>query len=134
MRRIHTSKDARQPTGSYDRLSYAVDSRGRFIFADHGRLTHVGRSLSCRVQEIPTEEQSLLSARSGEKNEFREKLRNTYISYMHLIKCIFSFSHATCKIEFQPFNRSYSQMTYFNFYKIQGLRKGAGIPRHQCFV
>ena len=24
--------------------------------------------------------------------------------------------HAACKVEFQPFNRSYSQLTFFNFY------------------
>ena len=24
--------------------------------------------------------------------------------------------HAACKVEFQPFNRSYSQMTFFNFF------------------
>ena len=26
--------------------------------------------------------------------------------------------HAACKVEFQPFNRSYSQLTFFNFLKI----------------
>ena len=25
--------------------------------------------------------------------------------------------HAACKVEFQPFTRSYSQLTFFNFYK-----------------
>ena len=25
--------------------------------------------------------------------------------------------HATCEVEFQPFNRSYSRLTFFNFYK-----------------
>ena len=29
------------------------------------------------------------------------------------IKC------TACKVEFQPFNRSYSQLTFFNFYKIK---------------
>ena len=24
--------------------------------------------------------------------------------------------HAACKVEFQPFNRSYSQLTFFNFF------------------
>ena len=34
----------------------------------------------------------------------------------NLCKCL--MYHAACKVEFQPFTRSYSQLTFFNFYKI----------------
>ena len=27
--------------------------------------------------------------------------------------------HAACKVEWQPFNRSYAHLTFFNFYKIK---------------
>ena len=32
--------------------------------------------------------------------------------------------HAACKVEFQPFKRSYSQLTFFNFllHKIPGMK------------
>ena len=30
--------------------------------------------------------------------------------------------HAACKVEFQPFKRSYSQLTFFNFLKIKNYR------------
>ena len=26
--------------------------------------------------------------------------------------------HAACKVEFQPFTRSYSQLTFFNFFQL----------------
>ena len=31
--------------------------------------------------------------------------------------CLMYVPRAACKYEFQPFNRSYSQLTFFNFYK-----------------
>ena len=29
--------------------------------------------------------------------------------------CVYLMYHAACKVEFQPFTRSYSQLTFFNF-------------------
>ena len=34
----------------------------------------------------------------------------------HIIRTWLMY-HAACKVEFQPFKRSYSQLTFFNFYK-----------------
>ena len=34
----------------------------------------------------------------------------------HIIRTCLMY-HAACKVEFQPFKRSYSQLTFFNFYK-----------------
>ena len=43
----------------------------------------------------------------------------------HIIRRCLMY-HAACKVEFQPFTRSYSQLTFFNFYKIIRLL-------HRCF-
>ena len=34
--------------------------------------------------------------------------------------------HVACKVEFQSFNRSYSQLTFFNFYNILSFDLTAG--------
>ena len=40
--------------------------------------------------------------------------------------------HAACKVEFQPFNRSYSQLTFFNFLfkKIYSKQQYTGVVYH----